>query len=685
MEHGAPTYLGVDVVRQGSRLSDFVYSVAVVRGGTLLKVDEVSASRLVRMLWELRPDALAVDNVLELGGSLRNLSRFAKLLPPGVRLLQVNVDERGLRDLRVAAREAGVELPHGKPDSRLSAALVAFLASRGFGREVELFSKKVKIYVYPGRSGRAGGSSADRFKRNLRAAVAQTVRKIEEALRSASIDYDVTLRRSRGGIGSAVFTAYCDRERLHGLVRSSVGHDVVVRIRPVVNPAFVKSLLSTQRDQRYLVVGIDPGIEVGLAALDLDGRVVALKSARGLDREDVVSLLLSLGRVVIVATDRQQPPEFVKRVAAALGAKLYSPERDLTTYEKESIAREYAKLCGVEIKDSHVRDSLAAAVEALRSIERKMKELEEELAEMGLDRASVTLDAYKARIAEGVPVASVVEEVIADALSGAEPAARVLEAVREVRALTEENESLRKRVEELERALEALSLERRQLLGRVKSLEEELSRLRSVIDSELASISRDLMRDRKVYELAQRLANAVRDLDSLRLEHERVREQYARLVSALAGIAEGKLIAIRSVGTPEQVRELEGVKQGDMVFVENPTLESIRELAPLVEKLGIGLVLPDAVPDDALHEIVDGMAVPAVRERIYCALEGVAVVSSSVRRRMAEVAERVKRIREEREASRRGLSVGDLEEIIREYRELRRRLDEESEEPPRRG
>ncbi len=677
MEHGTPTCLGVDVVKQGSRLSDFVYSVAVVRDGVLVKVEDVSASRLVRMIWEHRPDVLAVDNVLELGGSLRNLLRLAKLLPPGLRLVQVNLDEEGLRDLRAVAREAGIELPHGKPDSRLSAALAALLASRGFGREVELFSKKVKIYVYPGRSGRAGGSSAERFKRSLRSAVAQTVRKVEEALRSASIDYDVALRRSRGGISSAVFTAYCDRERLRGLVKSSTGHDVVVRIKPVVNPAFLKSLVSAHRDQRYLVVGIDPGIQVGLAALDMDGRIVALKSARGLDREDVVSLLLSLGRVAIVATDRQQPPEFVRRVAAALGARLYAPERDLSTYEKEAIAREYAKLHGAEIRDSHARDSLAAAVEALRSVERKMRELVEKLVEMGLDRSSLSLDRYKARIAEGVPVASIVEEVIAETLSGAEPPARVIEAVHEARALAEENETLRRRVEELERSLEVLDLEKKQLLGRVRSLEDEISRLRSVIDSELASISRDLMRDRKVYELAQRLANAIRDLDSLRLEHERVREQHARLVYALTGIAEGRLIAIRSVRTPEQVRELKDLKQGDMVFVENPIPEGLREIEPLVERLGVGLVLPDSVPDDVLSEIVDGMAVPAVKEVLHCALEGVAVVSSDARKRMEEVMEKVRRIREEREARRRGLSLSDLEEMVREYREIRRRLGED--------
>ncbi|MEM4435244.1 MAG: DUF460 domain-containing protein, partial [Sulfolobales archaeon] len=104
MEYNVPTYLGVDVAKSGSKLSEFIYSIAVLRGRTLVKVDEVTASRLLRMLWELKPEVLAVDNVLELGGSIRNVSNFVKLLPPGVKVVQVNVDEKSLKDLRMLAK-----------------------------------------------------------------------------------------------------------------------------------------------------------------------------------------------------------------------------------------------------------------------------------------------------------------------------------------------------------------------------------------------------------------------------------------------------------------------------------------------------------------------------------------------------------------------------------------------------
>ncbi|MCS7099735.1 MAG: DUF460 domain-containing protein [Sulfolobales archaeon] len=678
MEYSADSYLGVDVVKSGSRLSDFTYSIALIRGGSLVKVDEVSASRLIRLLWELKPSVLAVDNLLELGGSIRNVSIFVKLVPPGVKVVQVNVDEKSLRDLRLVAREVGIELPHGKLDSKLSAVVIAFLASRGFGREVEVFSKKVKIYVHRGRSGRAGGSSANRFKRNLRASVAQVVKKIEELLRSRSIEYDVAIRRSRGGVESAVFTVYCDREKLYGLVKNAAGRDVVVRVRPVVNLASIRHLvLSQEHEQKPLIVGLDPGIEVGLAVLDFSGRIVMLKSSRGLDREDVISILRNLGRVVLVATDKQQPPEFVRKVAAALGARVYAPDRDLQAHEKESVVREYSEVYGVEVKNNHMRDSLAAAIEAYRSIEGKIRELEERLTEMGLDRVSINLDKYKVKVVECLPIAAIVEEIITESLSGEESADRVLEIMREARALVEVNEAMKRRIRELERLVESLSTEKQQLLAKIRSLENELSRLKSIVDSELSNISRSVMRDRKVYELTQRLINVIKDLDNLRAEHEKIREQYLKLANALPGIASDKLLAVRKVSTVEQIENLTDLRQGDIVFVENPTLDGIEKTAHLIEKLDVRLVLPESFPEESLLKVVNEMAVPAVREVGYVAVDSVAIVSSEIRNKLSEVVEKVKEIRRMREVSKRGLSIRDLENIIREYRELRKELSSE--------
>jgi predicted RNase H-like nuclease (RuvC/YqgF family) len=78
--------VGIDIIRSGSDLSQFRYAMVFLEGEVLKAVKEVSFGGLIRELWEIKPDVLATDNVLELGGSKRDLLRVIKMLPPGITL-----------------------------------------------------------------------------------------------------------------------------------------------------------------------------------------------------------------------------------------------------------------------------------------------------------------------------------------------------------------------------------------------------------------------------------------------------------------------------------------------------------------------------------------------------------------------------------------------------------------------
>jgi len=680
MGSGERTYFGVDVVKQGLKLGDYVYSVVIVREGKIVKVDEVPVARLIRLLWEFRPAVLALDNILELGGSVRNVLKFLKLLPPDTKIVQVNIGEEGLRDVRTVARQSGLEIPHGKLSPRLTAIVVASLASKGIGEEIEVFSKKVKVYVHRGRSGRAGGSSSARYRRNLRAAVAQMVRKIEENLRSNSIDYDLTIRRSKGGVDSAVFTVYSDLESLQGLVRKVSGYDVVVRVRPVLNPQLLKRvILSKPTAQRYLIVGIDPGVETGIAVLDLNGDVVLLKSGRGLDREDVVSIIRSLGKCLIVATDKCQPPDFVKKVAATLGARVYFPERDLEVSEKEFAVSKYAEEHEVEIKNTHIRDALAAALEAYKYLESKARELEERLAEMGLDPIAIDLGKYKAKLIEGLTVAEVIEELIEESLSETENYSQSSDSPHVPRS-TEVEELLKNRIKKLESYVSSLEAEKRELLAKIKSLEEELTKLNRVVESRLSSISQSLLKDRKVYELTQRLLNAVRDLDNYRYEYTRLRESYYKLVELLPEVALGRVVVLRKVPSVSSLLRLNELKSGEVVYVERIELDELKSVTEFIQRNDLRILVPESTPDELIEKAVEELTIPIAKARDRGGVEGVALVESTAISRLNEVAVRVAEVRKARELERRVLSLEDIERIIAEYR-LERNFREGDTEP----
>jgi hypothetical protein len=112
-----------------------------------------------------------------------------------------------------------------------------------------------------------------------------------------------------------------------------------------------------------LIVGLDPGTTVGVAILDLHGELVELGSKREAGKSDLIKHILKFGKPLIIASDVNPMPKTIKKLASAFGSRTYYPEVSLTNLEKEDIASDFEE----EIKNSHQKDALAAAIKAFRS------------------------------------------------------------------------------------------------------------------------------------------------------------------------------------------------------------------------------------------------------------------------------------------------------------------------------
>jgi len=108
---------------------------------------------------------------------------------------------------------------------------------------------------------------------------------------------------------------------------------------------------------------LDPGTTVGVAILDLHGELVELRSKREASKSDLIKHILKFGKPLIIASDVNPMPKTIKKLASALGSRTYYPEVSLTNLEKEKIVRDFEE----EIKNSHQKDALAAAIKAFRS------------------------------------------------------------------------------------------------------------------------------------------------------------------------------------------------------------------------------------------------------------------------------------------------------------------------------
>ncbi len=134
---------------------------------------------------------------------------------------------------------------------------------------------------------------------------------------------------------------------------------------------------------KYLILGVDPGITVGIAALDLDGNLVLLESGKKFGYSKITKILSEVGRPIIITNDVMYAPNLIKKLAATYRAKVILPNRNLKVGEKARLVEE--KFGKIKLKDDHQRDALASAIFAYQKFEPLFKKVDSYLEREGLE------------------------------------------------------------------------------------------------------------------------------------------------------------------------------------------------------------------------------------------------------------------------------------------------------------
>ncbi len=655
--------VGLDVVTSGAKLSDYSYALAVLRNDELTTYECVSLSRLIRLLWELRPKWIALDNIMELGGSKRNLIRILRLLPPESKVVQVTLNNNELVDLRKLALKTGLQLEQGKLPPQKTAEVLAILSTKGYGTVLKLFEDKVRVVISRGKVPGPGGSSSDRFKRGLRASVLSATKKFKEELDKRGLDYDLTFRKSEGGIDRALFTVYSPWHELSEVVKSVKGYDVSIKVKPVIRKKFIDLMFNDARGDRFLIVGVDPGIETGLAIIDLDLRPLVLTSGKNLDREKIIQIVLKHGTPVLVATDKNPPPEMVEKLAANLNAMLYYPPRSLSSSEKDALVYDYLAMYGISTRTTHERDSLASCIKAYKEFEDKIRQLTSKLNEIGLPVPK--LQKYKAEIIKGRSIADVIEDVISTYISKESTYSRD-SLVRVIKLLA--NEEIDRKDRELLSQIERVSKERDMLKGRIKELEKRLSELETELTLRAVEFDAEVARDREVSELKHRLRKLndhVGKLEGQLLDATKLLDRYRNLFNSLFT---GNYVLVRRLRTltadelTRSTQELGALREDEVVFVDE-----LRDVGEVVVKTAKNLRLKFVI-----HKSVEiPPRIMEMYELVVHQCDGFVEVNDALVLVPASTVTELRRIEEEMRRKSRGKLEVDYEKllnIVREYR-----------------
>jgi len=629
------TVMGVDIKPGYSPRSRRTprYFVVVIRNSEVVaKYDDVPLYRLIRLIIEHHVDVLAVDNLYELTGSVRGLVKLSKLIPPWCKIVEVTWTPEGYKSTEVLAKEHGLPKPM---DPESTAFLNAILAEKGFGREIKLHVDRVYVVVSKGRTPHQGGASSDRFKRGIRASVLQVVKEIKEILDENKLDYDLVVKESEGGLERGFFIIYAPMEKVREIVPSIQHKNVKVKIEPALSGK------SPIEPKKTVILGLDPGVSVGIAILDLNGQPLMVKSYKTPDRELIIDSILSHGKPIIVAVDVEKPPEYVKKIASLLDAILYTPEEDISVDEKQEIVAKYLEKFSIDVEDAHARDALAAAIKAYGHIKPIIDEVDSKI--RGI--VGISRDEVIGQVIRGRALSDVLEELFMKTLSRGEES-RLEHREKPVKSSSEETQRLQLKIRELEQVIRRLERELERREEQIKNLELELNYLKKkpITIEEY---------ERRIAQLKLEIELLRKSLDEKTRITEFFRDRIMLLERILVEMGKGEYILICKSSSMEAC-------SGQPVFLDNPL--HLEQAISYAKAWKTGIVTIAGTENLNWHDL----RVPIVIEQPVLELGNYVLVKSTI---IGEIKKQWGLIDELESKERRDRII----KMIKEYQESRRK------------
>ena len=483
--------------------------------------------------------------------------------------------------------------------------------------------------------------------------------KIKEVLDKNNIDYDVYVRKADVGLERCLFIVYAPRQRLKGLIKPMRGHDILVKIKEVrrqeIHAIPLTRTLEKSRPRRPLIVGVDPGVVTGIAIVDLNGRVLDVESRRYYPRTSIIETIRAHGVPVLLATDVAKPSMLVKKLAAMMNVKIFTPERDLTKDEKEELIARYMENSGnkfnITIRDTHQRDALAAALKAYYRFNPKFKQLEAKIKQLKLQE--INLDEAKVQIIKGKSITEIILDLISDMLKRKSEKEKTLAYIP-----LERNKDL----EILRQSYDKLKVEYQYLLHENNKLRQEVKELKRIIV--------DYFRQKRKPPINEALKSKVRMLEStlksLEAKIDAKEKELLKIMTLLMEAACLKLTVVPILKSPsiQAVREIAS-KGAKIVFLENVKPVSEEALSKIA-KLGLGILVSREVSSSDL-ELFENAGIPCIKVRIHEKIGNIAFVEGSI----IDIVRMLRKKQKEIDRKLRKYSMEKIKDIIDTYRRLK--------------
>lgn len=426
--------------------------------------------------------------------------------------------------------------------------------------------------------------------------------------------------------------------------------------------------------QRGIIVGFDPGLTVGMAILDLEGKILFVGSFKEISRADVIKNIIKYGKTVLIATDVYPPPKTVKKLASILNSRIHSPYKLMSVESKTELVDAYLNLktsadrskvvSSHEIsQNAHERDALAAAVKTYKDYQNKLQQIERRAESLGLPANAV--DNVKIMVINDIPITKAIKQVL-DGIE-AEKSSKVssihggferefldVSNFRDRSGTYEDSydaklehyketvSRLRKQIKSQKRTIKKLKAKNRSLETAVTKKQSETSKMQSKMDKMYYEYSKDILRRKEV-------ASKVNIIKNLQIKYDKEKSRRKELEKNLNLIRGMESIELSKNVVPVKIIESftrDGInraceywkiKKGDVVFLVSSEGGGSQTASLLIDMGVKAVVTQDKISHPAEEEFERNMVPILAAENLNLKLiDEFAVVTSEVLREEIE-------------------------------------------------
>jgi len=364
-------------------------------------------------------------------------------------------------------------------------------------------------------------------------------------------------------------------------------------------------------DMKKLIVGIDPGVTVGLAVLSLDGQPILVESRRDWSLPELVKRISELGEPTLISSDVSPASEILENLSHKLNAVLFVPSISMGADEKRQIAREYADFFGLKLNNAHEADALAAAVKAFKHYEKKLAHVEARIKRMPI---KVSAESVKDLVVRGYSAKQAVQYLQSAEKYRAPPI--VIKTIPKEEKMKNLIRELQDRLAYERRKSKSLRQANKRLREKIESLKAEVLSLKEIIKKVQSEQSAEVRREREYSLLLDELKDAKAKIKEYSLKLEEYKRRFNDMQRLRNLESQGRLILLKPIEsfTDKGLRKAfkrYGIRAGDSVLLLDPSGGGATTAEELVKR-GVKTVVIKGVMSHHALETFEKYMIPVV-------------------------------------------------------------------------